>query len=187
MTREAFRGWRAFRTTTSVGRSRPWACSLRSWPASGSLAAGRGHLPRPRPARKGVLGVQKASERLRNLITAARNADGELRWIPSSVSALRASAAGCGISPSAPGVDVGVETGAGALRLQIRPVRGLDRAWTYRTLAAATTLGVAYIAIPDPPGRLRWTWPMQVGFLVGHAERSAARSTGLARQTSRPA
>jgi hypothetical protein len=56
---------------------------------------------------------------------------------------------------------------AGYSNLEIRPARGLDNRWLARTLQPALSDVPPHFALPEPVGRMRWNWPLRIGFAVG--------------------
>jgi hypothetical protein len=44
--------------------------------------------------------------------------------------------------------------------------RWLDPAWVFETLSAAETGTVPYFPLAGPGGRVRWSWPLRMGFLT---------------------
>ena len=52
--------------------------------------------------------------------------------------------------------------------LEVHGVRWLDSEWIFDTLARAVGLSLPCFPLTGRRGRVRWNWPLRVGFLSEH-------------------
>jgi len=133
----------------------------------GQLGARRRRVRR-RPARiRGTSSLAGNGDQLRLLLDEVSRSTGPLVWdlTPLGPNRDQRSAVLTGL-PAAWLADAWSSSIARWRTLEARPVRWLDPAWVLETLSSAVAVGSPYIPLPERTNRLRWSWPLSVGFLA---------------------